>query len=46
MEGRQIENVYDFIYLGCKTQADGDCMADVKHRSVIAQSAFNELSSL
>ena len=39
MEGRQIENVYDFIYLGCKTQADGDCMADVKHRSVIAQAA-------
>ena len=46
LEGRQIENVYDFIYLGCKSQADGDCMADVRHRMVIAQTAFNELSSL
>ena len=46
LEGRQIENVYDFIYLGCKSHADGDCMADVRHRMVIAQTAFNELSSL
>ena len=46
LEGRQIENVYDFIYLGCKSQADGDSMADVRHRMVIAQTAFNELSSL
>ena len=46
MEGRQIENVYNFIYLGCKTQADGDCMVDVKHRMDIAEAAFNELSSL
>ena len=46
MEGRQIENVYNFIYLGCKTQADGDCTVDVRHRMEIAQAAFNELSSL
>ena len=46
LEGRQIENVYDFIYLGCKSQADGDCRADVRHRMVRAQTAFNDLSSL
>ena len=46
IEGKRIENVYNFVYLGCKTQADGDCMADIKFRLDLAQVAFNDLSKL
>ena len=46
IEGEQIDNVHSFVYLGSKTQCDGDSMADVKHRMVIAQSAFSDLYKL
>ena len=46
IEGEQIENVYFFEYLGCKFTADGDSMADIKHRLDIAQAAFGSLNKL
>ena len=42
MEDEQIEN----IYLGAKSQSDGDLRADVKHRMVIAQETFSSLYHL
>ena len=46
IEGETIENVHSFVYLGSKTQCDGESKADVKHRMVIAQDAFNGLYKL
>ena len=46
IEGEAIENVHSFVYLGSKTQCDGESKADVKHRMVIAQDAFNSLYKL
>ena len=46
IEGEEIDNVHSFVYLGSKSQCDGDSKADLKHRMVIAQSAFNELYKL
>ena len=46
IESKQIDNVHSFVYLGSKTQCDGDSKADVKHRMDIAQAAFNSLFKL
>ena len=46
IEGKQIDNVHSFVYLGSKLQSDGDCKADVKHRMDIAQDAFSSLFKL
>ena len=46
IEGEQIDNVHSFVYLGSKTQCDGDSMVDVKYRMVIVQSAFSDLYKL
>ena len=46
VNGTEIENVHNFIYLGAKQQGDGDEVADVKHRMEIAQAAFNGLYHL
>lgn len=43
LENKQLENVYSFTYLGSNFQADGDDMADVKHRINVAQAAFSGL---
>ena len=46
MEEEQIDNVHSFVYLGSKTQCDGDSRADMKHRMDIAQVAFSSLFNL
>ena len=46
LDNAQIENVHSFTYLGSCFQADGDDMADVKHRINIAQAVFNGLHHL
>ena len=43
LDGKEIENVYSFEYLGSHFQCDGDDKADVKYRMIIAQSVFNSL---
>ena len=42
-EGKEIENVYSFEYLGSRMQCDGDDTADVKYRMDIAQARFSSL---
>ena len=49
LDNVQIENVYQFVYLGTCFQSDCDSMADVndaKHRMNLAQSTFSELHHL
>ena len=46
VDGKKIDNVYYFEYLGSRMSCDGDDMADVKHRMSIAQSSFNSLSHI
>ena len=46
MEDDKIENIHSFIYLGAKSQSDGDSRADVKHRMVIPQEASSSLYHL
>ena len=46
LDNTEIENVHSFTYLGSCFQADGDDMADVKHRINIAQAIFNGLHHL
>ena len=43
IEGKLIDNVYMFDYLGSRLQCDGDEKADVQHRMNIAQSTFGSL---
>ena len=44
IEGEDIENVYNFVYLGNLTQGDGDDTADVTHRMNMAQARFSSLT--
>ena len=46
LDNTQIDNVYSFTYLGSCFQADGDDMADVKHRINLAQATFSGLHHL
>ena len=46
IEGKPLENVYSFEYLGGRIQCDGDERADVEHRMAIAQTTFNSLSHI
>ena len=43
IEGKEIDNVHHFEYLGSRQQCDGDDRADVKFRMDIAQSRFSSL---
>ena len=46
LDGNEIDNVYNFEYLGSRVQSDGDDEADIRHRMAIAQSVFGSLSHM
>ena len=46
LEGKDLDNVYTFVYLGSKFCSDGHDKEDVKYRMDIAQSVFSSLSKI
>ena len=41
-----VETVADFIFLGCKITADGDCSHEIKRRLLLGRKAMNNLDSI
>ena len=46
MDGQTMERVSDFIFLGSKITADGDCRPDIKRRLLLGRKAMTNLDSL
>ena len=45
-EGEKVEAVRDFIFLGSKITADGDCNHEIKRRLLLGRKAMNNLDSI
>ena len=41
-----METVADFIFLGCKITADGDCSHDIKRRLLLGREVMTNLDSI
>ena len=46
IDGETVETVSDFILLGSKITADGDCSHEIKGRSLLGRKAITNLDSL
>ena len=46
IDGQTIETVTDFIFLGCKNTADGDCSHDIKRCLLLGRKAMTNLDSI
>ena len=46
MDGKTVETVSDFIFLGCKITADGDCSHEIKRRLLPGRKAMTKLDSI
>ena len=46
MDGETMETVTDFIFLGSKITADGDCSHEIKRRSLLGRKAMTNLDSI
>ena len=46
MDGETMEIVTDFIFLGSKITADGDCSHEIKRRLLLGRKAMTYLDSL
>ena len=46
MDGETMETVADFIFLGSKITADGDCSHEIKRRLLLARKAMTNLDSI
>ena len=44
--GETVETVSDFIFLGCKLTADGDCSHEIKRRSLLGRKVMTNLDSI
>ena len=44
--GETVETVTDFIFLGSKTTADGDCSHEIKRRLLLGRKAMTNLYSI
>src|SRR5574340_915516 len=44
--GKKVETVTDFIFLGSKTTADGDCSHEIKRRLLLGRNAMTNLDSI
>ena len=40
VDGETVETVRDFIFLGCKITADGDCSHEIKRRLLLARKSY------
>ena len=46
IDGETMETVTDFIYLGSRITADGDCSHEIKRRLLFARKAITNLNSI
>ena len=46
IDGETVETVADFIFLGSKITADGDCSHEVKRRLLLGRKAMTNLDSI
>ena len=46
IEGENVEAVTDFIFLGSKITADGDCSHEIKKRLLLGRKAMTNLDSI
>ena len=46
MDGETIETVIDFIFLGSKITADGDCSHEIKRHLLLGRKAMTNLDSI
>ena len=46
IDGETVETVADFIFLGCKITADGDCSHEIKRRLLLGRKVFPNLDSI
>ena len=44
--GEKVEAVTDFIFLGSKTTADGDCIHEIKRHLLFGRKAMTNLDSI
>ena len=45
-DGEKVETVTDFIFLGSKITADGDCSHEIKRRLLLGRKAMANLDSI
>ena len=46
VDGKNVETVSDFIFLGSKTIADGDCSHEIKRRLLLGRKVMTSLDSV
>ena len=46
IDGETVEAVTDFIFLGCKITADGDCSHEIKRRLLLGRKAMINLGNI
>jgi len=46
IDGETVEKVTDFIFLGSKITADGDCSHEIKRRMLLGRKAMTNLDSI
>ena len=46
INGETVETVADFIFLGCKITADGDCSHEIKRRFLLGRKVMTNLGSI
>ena len=46
IDGKTMETVRDFIFLGSKVTADGDCSHEIKRRLLLGRKVMTNLDSL
>ena len=46
IDGETVETVSDFIFLGSKITADGDCSHEIKRRSLLGREVMTNLDSM
>ena len=46
IEGENVEEVTDFLFLGSKITADGDCSQEIKRRLLLGRKVMTNLDSI
>ena len=46
IDGETMQTVTDFIFLGCKITADGDCSHEIKRRLLLGRKVMTNLNSI
>ena len=46
IDGETVETMADFIFLGFKTTADGDCSNEIKRRLLLGRKVITNLDSI